>query len=78
MPVRWVCEALEVSASGYYAWAGRTDRPAEQRRQELAGVIEEVHAEVKGRYGRPRMAAALNARDGTPRRSGAEKCPAAA
>ena len=61
-PVRWMCDALEVSASGYYAWASRPDSPAEHRRQELAGVIEDVHAEVKGRYGSPRMAAELNAR----------------
>ena len=57
-----MCEALEVSASGYYAWAGRADSPAEQRRQELVGVIEEIHAEVKGRYGSPRMTPELNAR----------------
>lgn len=61
-PVRWVCEALEVSASGYYAWAGRADSPAERRRQELVGAIEVVHAEVKQRYGSPRMHAALKAR----------------
>jgi putative transposase len=57
-----MCEALEVSAAGYYAWAGRPDSPAERRRQDLVGVIEAVHAEVKGRYGSPRMAAELNAR----------------
>jgi putative transposase len=57
-----MCEALEVSASGYYAWASRADSPTEQRRQELVGAIEEVHAEVKHRYGSPRMAAELNAR----------------
>jgi transposase InsO family protein len=28
----------------------------------LAGAIEEIHAEVKGRYGSPRMTAELNAR----------------
>lgn len=51
-----------MSAAGYYAWAGRPDSPAERRRQDLVGVIEAVHAEVKGRYGSPRMAAELNAR----------------
>ena len=61
-PVRWMCEALEVSASGYYAWAARPDSPTEQWRQELVGAIEEVHAEVKHRYGSPRMAAERNAR----------------
>ena len=57
-----MCEALEVSASGYYAWTARPDSPTEQRRQELLAAIEGVHAEVKGRYGSPRMAAELNAR----------------
>jgi transposase InsO family protein len=61
-PVTWMCEALEVSASGYYAWAARPDSPTEQWRQELVGAIEEVHAEVKGRYGSPRMTAELKAR----------------
>ena len=57
-----MCEALEVSASGYYAWASRPDSPTEQWRQELVGAIKEVHAEVKQRYGSPRMTAALKAR----------------
>ena len=57
-----MCEALEVSASGYYAWASRPDSPTEQWRRELVGAIEEVHAEVKHRYGSPRMTAELNAR----------------
>ena len=55
-------EALEVSASGYHAWAARPDSPTETWRQELVGAIEEVHADVKQRYGSPRMTAALNAR----------------
>ena len=57
-----MCEALEVSVSGYYAWAARPDSATEVWRQELVGAIEEVHAEVKGRYGSPRMTAELNAR----------------
>ena len=61
-PVTWMCEALEVSASGYYAWVSRPDSPTEQWHQELVGAIEEVHDDVKGRYGSPRMTAELNAR----------------
>jgi transposase InsO family protein len=61
-PVTWMCEALEVSASGYYAWASRPDSPTERWRQELVGAIEEVHAEVRQRYGSPRMTAELKAR----------------
>jgi putative transposase len=61
-PVAWMCEALEVSASGYYAWASRADSTTERWRQELVGAIEEVHAEVRQRYGSPRMTAELKAR----------------
>jgi hypothetical protein len=57
-----MCEALEVSASGYYAWAARPDSPAEQWRQELVAAIAAIHAEVKQRYGSPRMTAELNTR----------------
>jgi putative transposase len=61
-PVAWMCEALEVSESGYYAWADRLPSPAEQRRDELVAAIERIHAEVKGRYGSPRMTVELNDR----------------
>jgi putative transposase len=60
--VAWACDALEVSESGYYAWAGRVPSPAELRRGQLLAAIEQVQADVKGRYGSPRMTAELNAR----------------
>ena len=59
----WMCGALEVSASGYYAWTTRADSSTQQWRDELLGVIHEVHADVKQRYGSPRMHAELKARD---------------
>jgi transposase InsO family protein len=59
-PVAWMCEALGVSASGYYA---RADSPTRPWRDELPEGIEEIHAEVKHRYGRPRMTAELKARE---------------
>lgn len=58
----WMCDALEVSAAGYYAWARRSPGPAAVRRQELLAAIGQIHAEVRGRYGSPRMAAEPNAR----------------
>src|SRR5206468_6139154 len=61
-PVAWMCDALEVSESGYYAWAARSPSRAAWRRAELVVAIEAIHAEVKGRYGSPRMTAELNAR----------------
>jgi len=60
--VAWACGALEVSESGYHAWAARPASPSALRREGLVAVIELVHAEVKGRYGSPRMTAELNAR----------------
>jgi len=57
-----MCAALEVSEAGYYAWAGRAASPTRRRRQTLVAAIKAVHAEVKGRYGSPRMAAELTAR----------------
>jgi transposase InsO family protein len=61
-PVSWLCDALEVSSSGYYAWASRLPGPAEARREELLTLIQQVHADVRGRYGSPRMTAELKAR----------------
>jgi transposase InsO family protein len=61
-PVAWMCAALEVSAAGYYAWAGRPSGPADARRQTVVAAIRAIHAEVKGRYGSPRMTAELTAR----------------
>lgn len=57
-----MCEALEVSASGYYAWVNHSVSPTEARQQKRVAAIRVVHAEVKGRYGSPRMTAELNAR----------------
>ncbi len=57
-----MCEALDVSESGYHAWAARTPSEGEMRRGRLVATIAVIHAEVKGRYGSPRMTAELNAR----------------
>ena len=57
-----MCDALEVSESGYHAWAARPAAAADRRRDGLVAAIRQVHAEVKGRYGSPRMTAELNAR----------------
>ncbi len=51
-----------MSESGYHAWATRAPSAGEKRRGELVAAIEVIHAEVRGRYGSPRMTAELNAR----------------
>jgi len=60
--VAWACDALDVSESGYHAWAARAPSAGDTRRGELVAAIQVIHAEVKGRYGSPRMTAELNAR----------------
>jgi transposase InsO family protein len=63
-PVRVLCNALEVSAAGYYAWLRRPPSFQEQRREALLVLIRDIHAQAKGRYGSPRVHAALAGRDG--------------
>lgn len=58
-PVSWLCDALGVSTSGYYSWLGRDTSPQERRREMLAVEVEAIHAEVKARYGSPRIHAEL-------------------
>jgi transposase InsO family protein len=64
-PVAVQCRVLEVSRSGFYAWRSREPSAAEKQRAELAEQVAAIHAEVKGRYGSPRVHAELVAR-GTP------------
>jgi putative transposase len=61
-PVVWLCDALEVSPAGYYAWLERPDSAAEQRRKELVAAMSDIHAQVRHCYGSPRMAVELNNR----------------
>ena len=61
-PVRLMCQALDVSPAGYYAWLRRPPSFQEQRRAALLVLIQGVHAEVKQRYGSPRVHALLTAR----------------
>ena len=61
-PVRLLCETLEVSPAGYYAWRQRPPSVQEQRQDTLLGEIRAIHAEFKARYGSPRMHAELEAR----------------
>ena len=61
-PVAVMCRALGVSRSGYDARRNRPLSDAAERRETLATRLREVHAEVKGRYGSPRLTAELNER----------------
>jgi putative transposase len=61
-PVAVLCRVLEVSRSGFYAWRSRDPSAAHVRRTELTAEVEEIHAQVKARYGSPRMHAELVSR----------------
>lgn len=61
-PVRLLCATLEVSPAGYYAWRQRPRSAREQRRDALLVEVRTIHAEVKARYGSPRIHAELVAR----------------
>ena len=51
-----------VSPGGYYDWRGRPQSSSAARRDALIVAIKAVHAEVKARYGSPRVHAELVAR----------------
>src|SRR6516225_9855785 len=53
------CRLLGVSRSGYYEWKGRPESARETRDKELLKLIERIHADSRGSYGSPRVAAEL-------------------
>jgi transposase InsO family protein len=60
-PIRLLCDTLGVSTAGFYAWRSRPISEQQQRRDALLVEIAAVHAEVKQRYGSPRIHAELQA-----------------
>jgi len=61
-PIRLLCDTLGVSSAGFYAWRTRPTSEQQQRRDALLVEIRAVHAEVKQRYGSPRLHAELKAK----------------
>ena len=61
-PVAVLCDALEVSASGYYAWLDRPPSPRAQRHDQIQAAVQQVHAESHGIYGSHKIARELEER----------------
>jgi transposase InsO family protein len=60
-PVEFMCEQLEVSRSGFYAWAERPESARQQQDPQLAQQVEKAHRDSRGTYGSPRVHAELQA-----------------
>ena len=60
-PVQALCRVLGVSTAGYYAWRSRPDSKRAVEDRALLADIRQAHAESGGRYGSPRVHAALRA-----------------
>src|SRR5919112_6165017 len=60
-PVRLMCRVLGVSPSGYYAWRSRPESQRALANRRLLQEVQRLHAQHQGRYGSPRMHAALRA-----------------
>ena len=58
-PVRVMCDVMGVSPALYYAWRGRPESPRKAANRALLTEIRRVHAAHRGRYGAPRVHAAL-------------------
>lgn len=55
-PIATLCDVLEVSRSGFYAWRNREESSRSQRQRELVEEMQAIHAERnKDCYGSPRM-----------------------
>jgi putative transposase len=60
-PVASMCRVLDVSPSGYYAWAKRAPSPRSRKDAALIERIGAIHAASRGTYGAPRIHAELAA-----------------
>lgn len=61
-PMEWMCEALNVSVSGYSAWKRGGSCNKRLTDTQLLTVIRSVHEETRGAYGAPHVWEELKAR----------------
>jgi len=60
-PIRSMCEAFEVSTSGYYDWVNRATQPGPRAQENvlLVAQITQIHLASRQTYGSPRIQQAL-------------------
>jgi transposase InsO family protein len=58
-PIAVLCETLEVSRSGYYAWVGRPEAPKVAEDVAIVAEIKAAYKAGRGAYGSPRVVRAL-------------------
>ena len=56
-----MCQVLEVSRAGYYAWLGRPESPRAAHQAAIVERIRRVHRDSREAYGSPRVHRALKA-----------------
>jgi putative transposase len=54
-----MCNVLELSKSGYYAWCKRPPSPRTQENKQLSEQIHQIHQKSRRTYGAPRIYASL-------------------
>ena len=59
-PIKAMCEALEVSRSGYHRWRSAPTSVRALQTEAIRAKIARVHEASRGTYGSPRVAAALH------------------
>jgi transposase InsO family protein len=55
LPIKRMCELVEVPRSSFYAWLNRTPSAREQADVELLDLIRDIHQRSRGVYGVPRI-----------------------
>jgi putative transposase len=61
-PIRSLCDALEVSSSGYYGWVSRQAQPSSRAQENARLVLQivQIHQQSRQTYGSPRIQVALD------------------
>jgi putative transposase len=62
--IQIMCRVLEVSRSGFHAWAARAPSPRTLADERLTGRIAQIHEQSRKTYGSPRVHAELRLEDG--------------